>query len=99
MSRLFDSINDDLRGGVLRMGGLCEAILEKAIRSLNDKDVALAEEVQVDDLDIDRLDLDLPLVVAEALFAEVAAVGLTALVEAIGGGCAMSSCGGPLPGR
>ncbi|MEM9175128.1 MAG: phosphate signaling complex protein PhoU [Myxococcota bacterium] len=67
MSRVFDSISDDLRGGILRMGGYCEAILEKSIRSLNEKDVALAEEVQADDLDIDRLDLEIDERVLKAL--------------------------------
>jgi len=67
MSRPFDTISDDLRSGILRMGGFCEAILAKAIRSLNEKDVALADEVRKDDLEIDRLDLEIDERVLNAL--------------------------------
>lgn len=49
------------------MGGLCEAILEKALRSVWDRDKALAAEVAKDDLAIDRLDVSIDEGVLKAL--------------------------------
>jgi phosphate transport system protein len=46
-----------LREQILRMGGLAEAILAKALRSVWERSAALAEEVQRDDLEIDRVDI------------------------------------------
>jgi len=57
------------------MGGHCEAILEKALRGVLERDAELAAEVAVDDLEIDRLDvaIDEGVLKALALQAPVAA--------------------------
>lgn len=75
MIRHFDSVIDDLRKDVFRMGGLCESILEKSLRSVIDGDQALAATVAHDDLEIDRLDvaIDEGVLKALALQAPVAA--------------------------
>ena len=67
MSRPFDAMSEELRSSILRMGGCCEAILDKAIRALNERNVDLADEVREDDLDIDRLDLEVDSRVLNAL--------------------------------
>lgn len=59
MTRIVDPVLDDLREKVLRMGSLAEAILEKAVRALFERDAALAREVRIDDLEIDRADLQI----------------------------------------
>jgi phosphate transport system protein len=41
------------------MGGLAEAILDKSLRATWDRDARLASEVASDDLEIDRLDLEI----------------------------------------
>jgi len=50
---------DQLRRLVLRMGGLAEEILEKALRSTWRRDAGLAESVMADDLEIDRIDVEI----------------------------------------
>lgn len=50
---------EPLRQQVLRMGHMAEAILEKALKSVWQRDSRLAIEVASDDLPIDRLDVDL----------------------------------------
>jgi len=67
MSRLFDTVIDKLRGDLLRMGGLAEAILDKALRAVWERDARLADEVQGDDLEIDRLDVAIDEGVLKAL--------------------------------
>jgi phosphate transport system protein len=67
MSRLFDSVIEKLREDLFRMGGRAEAILEKALRSVWERDIALADEVQADDLEIDRLDVAIDEGVLKAL--------------------------------
>jgi phosphate transport system protein len=67
MSRIFDSVLDDLRDRLLRMGSLSEAILDKAIRAVWERRPDLAREVRIDDLEIDRLDLDIDESVLRAL--------------------------------
>lgn len=49
----------ELRRMILRMGDLSEAILEKAIRSVRERNAGLAEQVEGEDLEIDRLDVAL----------------------------------------
>ncbi len=49
------------------MGSLSEAILDKAVRAVWERRVDLAREVQIDDLEIDRLDLDIDEAVLRAL--------------------------------
>jgi phosphate transport system protein len=57
------------------MGGYSEAILDKALRAAWNRDVSLADEVEQDDLEIDRLDvaIDEGVLKALALQAPVAA--------------------------
>jgi len=56
-----------LREKLLRMGGLAEAILEKSLRALSERDADLAREVAQDDLAIDRLDVEIDRSVLELL--------------------------------
>lgn len=49
------------------MGSLSEAILDKAVRAVWERRTDLAREVQIDDLEIDRLDLDIDEAVLRAL--------------------------------
>jgi phosphate transport system protein len=67
MARIFDPVLDDLRTRLLRMGSLSEAILDKAVRAVWERRPELAREVRIDDLEIDRLDLDIDEAVLRAL--------------------------------
>jgi phosphate transport system protein len=67
MNRQFDSVIGGLREDLLRMGGLSEAILDKALRSVWDHDDTAAAEVAADDLAIDRLDVAIDEGVLKAL--------------------------------
>lgn len=58
---------EPLRQQVLRMGGLAERILEKALQSLWERSPRLAREVAKDDLPIDRLDVEIDQAVLEFL--------------------------------
>jgi phosphate transport system protein len=49
----------DLRQNALRMGALAESILGKAIRAVRERDFALTQRIDADDLEIDRLELEL----------------------------------------
>ena len=64
----------DLERQILQMGALAERILERAIRAVRDRDLPLAEEVDRDDLEIDRLEvaIDAGILRALALQAPVA---------------------------
>ena len=75
MSRVFDPVLRDLRETLLLMGGRAEAILDKAVRSVLERDAALAAQVAADDIEIDRLDvmIDEAVLKALALQAPVAA--------------------------
>ncbi|HEY8120043.1 MAG TPA: phosphate signaling complex protein PhoU [Myxococcota bacterium] len=57
MTRPVDPALTALRDQLLRMGSFSEAILEKSLQSLWRRDLALAREVKIDDLEIDRLDI------------------------------------------
>lgn len=59
MKRIVDPALEELRKKLLRMGSLAEAILEKALRAIWERDAALAREVRIDDLEIDRMDLEI----------------------------------------
>ena len=50
---------DQLRQLALRMGGLAEEILEKALRATWRRDAVLATAVMADDLEIDRIDVEI----------------------------------------
>jgi len=67
MTRIFDPVLGDLRERLLRMGSLAEGILDKAIRAVWERRTDLAREVRIDDLEIDRLDLDIDEAVLRAL--------------------------------
>lgn len=67
MSRVFDSFLEKLRDDLLRMGSRAEAILEKSLRAVWERDVALVDEVARDDLEIDRLDVAVDEAVLKAL--------------------------------
>jgi phosphate transport system protein len=67
MARIFDPVLDDLRELLLRMGSLAEAILDKAIRAVWERRADLAHEVRIDDLEIDRLDVEIDEAVLRAL--------------------------------
>ena len=67
MTRIVDPVLSDLRQKILRMGSLAEAILEKSIEAVWKKDAALAREVKIDDLEIDRMDLAIDEAVLRAL--------------------------------
>jgi phosphate transport system protein len=57
--RVVDPALLELRKQLLRMGSLAEAILEKSLTAVWKRDRAAAREVQIDDLEIDRLDLSI----------------------------------------
>ena len=57
MTRPVEPVLSSLRQQLLRMGSLAEAILEKSLQSLWRRDTALAREVKIDDLEIDRVDI------------------------------------------
>ncbi len=67
MSRTLDAALDHVHNLVLRMAVLGEAILDKALRSLDERDSILAAEIPVDDLEIDRLDVEVDDAVMRAL--------------------------------
>lgn len=57
MPRTLEPFLGEVNDLILRMGGCCEAILAKSLQALFQRDARLAEEVQDDDLEIDRLDI------------------------------------------
>lgn len=59
MTRSVDPLLSELRRKILRMGALAEAILEKSLRALWERAPALAKQVATDDLEIDRLDVEI----------------------------------------
>ena len=58
---------EGLRELVLRMGALAEAIFAKAVRVVHERDARLAGEVQRDDLELDKLDIEIDDAVLRAL--------------------------------
>ena len=67
MTRTFDPVLRELRDMLLQMGSRSEAILEKSLRALEERSVQLADEVHVDDIEIDRLDVAIDLAILETL--------------------------------
>jgi phosphate transport system protein len=57
MTRSVEPFLGEVNELILRMGGSCEAILAKSLRSLFERNSGLALEVREDDLEIDRLDI------------------------------------------
>jgi phosphate transport system protein len=58
---------DNLRQLALRMGGLAEGILDKSLRAVWSRDAGLADEVVEDDLEIDRIDVEIDAAVLSVL--------------------------------
>jgi phosphate transport system protein len=75
MVRVFDPILTDLRETLLRMGSLSEAILEKSLRSVWERDSQLAQQVAGDDIEIDRLDVEVDDKVLKALALQAPVAG------------------------
>jgi phosphate transport system protein len=75
MTRAVEPVLQDLRETLLRMGSRAEAILDKAVQAVIDRDAELARQIEHDDLEIDRLDVrvDEAVLLALALQAPVAA--------------------------
>jgi phosphate transport system protein len=67
MTRAVDPVLAGLRETVLRMGSRAESILAKAVQAVADRDGGLAEQVERDDLEIDRLDVEIDGAVLRAL--------------------------------
>jgi phosphate transport system protein len=67
MTRPVDPVLKNLRELVLRMGSRAEAILEKSLRAVRERQGALADEVAGDDVEIDRLDVRIDDAVLKAL--------------------------------
>ena len=67
MTRVLDPVMKDLREMLLLMGSRAEAILAKSVRSILERDAQLARQVKEDDLEIDRLDVDVDQAVLHAL--------------------------------
>jgi phosphate transport system protein len=74
MTRAVEPVLQDLRETLLRMGSRAEAILDKAVQAVIDRDAELARQVERDDLEIDRLDVrvDKAVLLALALQAPLA---------------------------
>ncbi len=67
MTRTVDPVLEGLLATILRMGSLAEAILDKALRAVATRDPVLGREVQADDVEIDRLDVEIDGAVLKAL--------------------------------
>ncbi len=67
MTQAIASVLRELRDKVLRTGGLAEAILMKSVRALEEASPQLAAQIQADDIEIDRLDVEIDGAVLQAL--------------------------------
>jgi len=67
VTRLVDRDLMALRELALRMGGLAEAILAKSWRAVSERAPRLCEEVRRDDLEIDRLEIEIDEAVLQVL--------------------------------
>lgn len=75
MTRVLDPFLEDLRETVLRMASRSEAILEKSLRCVWERDAQLAQQVPADDLEIDRLDVTVDDKVLKALALQAPVAG------------------------
>lgn len=75
MARVFDPVLADLRETLLRMASRAEAILDKSLRSVWERDSQIAQQVKVDDLEIDRLDVEIDDKVLKALALQAPVAG------------------------
>jgi phosphate transport system protein len=67
VTRAVDTLLEELRETVLRMGSRAEVILDKAVRAVLERNGELARQVERDDLEIDRLDVEVDGEVLRAL--------------------------------
>jgi phosphate transport system protein len=67
MSRFIETHIEGLRERLFRMGGRAEAIIDKAVRAVWERDAQLAAEVKTDDIEIDRLEVAIDEAVLKAL--------------------------------
>lgn len=56
MERTIDLDLDNIRQDLLKMGGIVESMIEHAVKSLLERDSDLAENVQREDLEVDKLE-------------------------------------------
>jgi len=75
MARVFDPVLADLRETLLRMASRAEAILDKSLHSVWERDSQIAQQVKVDDLEIDRLDVEIDDKVLKALALQAPVAG------------------------
>ncbi len=75
MTRLLDPTIQNLRELALRMGSRAEAILDKALRAVFERNAQLAGQVKADDLEIDRLDVEIDDAVLRALALQAPVAG------------------------
>jgi phosphate transport system protein len=75
MTRVLDPFLEDLRKTILRMASRSEAILEKSLRSVWERDAQLAQRVAGEDVEIDRLDLEIDDKVLKALALQAPVAG------------------------
>jgi phosphate transport system protein len=59
MERTLDHGLDDIRQSLLQMGGLVEAMIDQAKRSLTERNAGLAERVIKTDPEVDRLEMEI----------------------------------------
>lgn len=74
---------ETLRQLALRMGSLSEAILEKSLRAIWSRDPSLADAVVADDLEIDRIDVEIDQTVLNLLALQAPVASDLRLVLAI----------------
>ena len=67
MTRAVEPVLQGLRETLLRMGSRAEAILDRAVQAVIDRDGELARQVERADLEIDRLDVEIDGAVLRAL--------------------------------
>lgn len=67
MPRALEPFLEEVNELLYRMGGLCEAILGKSWQAVVERDVARAQEVRRDDLEIDQIELQVDGAVLRAL--------------------------------
>ena len=67
MHQTREELFERVHATILRMAMACEAILGKALRALAKREAALAREVWQDDIEIDRLDVEVDEVVLRAI--------------------------------
>jgi phosphate transport system protein len=75
MVRVFDPVLVDLRETLLRMASHAESILEKSLRSVWERDAEIAGQVARDDLEIDRLEVEIDDKVLKALALQAPVAG------------------------